>query len=86
MVLAHVAENKRVPFMIPLLLTDDVIINTLETNLKSYLETHTYIECKNRENASVVFNNYLKYALLCGVILRYCYLFYLCRNLPRTGF
>ena len=43
---AHATRNARNKFMIPILY-EDINIRDLDTDLKLYLENHTYIECKS---------------------------------------
>ena len=46
---AHATGNARNKFLIPILL-QDINMQTLDTDLKLYLENHTYIECENMLN------------------------------------
>ena len=43
---AHATGNGRKKFLIPILF-EDVTIRDLDTDLKFYMENHTYIEYKN---------------------------------------
>ena len=50
---AYATGNARNKFMIPIL-DEDINIRDLDTDLKLYLENHTYIECKNMVTVNLV--------------------------------
>ena len=50
---AHATGNGRKRFLIPIL-HEDINVKDLDTDLKLYLENHTYIECKSMVNVHLV--------------------------------